>query len=99
MSTTDEALPGGIVWPPKVYWKNPDGTTNEHHDRDVKELINVGIEKIERDGMLCGIGVIDFADATVVVISKVIPHREVFEVHRMTENSILHGGFGKNPFE
>jgi len=98
MTTTGDALPGGIKYPPKVYWKNKDGSTNEHHDRDVKELISVGMEKIERDGMRCGIGVIDFADATVVVISTVIPYQEVFEVQRRNENSILHGGFGANPF-
>jgi hypothetical protein len=43
--------------------------------------------------MNAGIGVIDFADATVVVISQKIPHREVFEVQRPNENSIREGGF------
>jgi hypothetical protein len=98
VTSTDEAFVGGHRWPPKVYWRKPDGTDNELHDQHVKELVGVGIEKIARDNMNCGIGVIDFADATVVIISAVIPHGEVFVVNRMEENSILHGGFGDNPF-
>lgn len=72
---------------PKVLRNAPD------HDDKVRELISVGMEKVERDGLLRGIGVLEFDDATVVVISQRIPHREVFVTRRKGENSIRHGGF------
>lgn len=88
MPTVDEALPNPDTHgAPKVYHSDP------RHDERVRELIAVGMERIDRLSMNCGIGVIDFADATVVVISSVIPAHEVFEVQRPKENSILHGGF------
>lgn len=101
MSTTTELAlgdGGGSLGPPKVYWRKPDGSDNPDHDFHVRQLIGLGMERIEREGLTCGIGVIDFADCTVVVISKVIPHKEVFEMNRMMENSILDGRFGVNPF-
>lgn len=78
---------GGI---PKVYYDDPE------HDEKVRELIAVGMEKIERDGLMRGIGVMDFDDCTVVVISQRIPHREVFTTRLEGQNSIMHGGFGLN---
>lgn len=78
---------GGI---PKVYWDDP------HHDEKVRELIAVGIELIERKGLLCGVGVMDFDDCTVVAVSRTIPPREVFTTRLEGQNSILHGGFGLN---
>jgi len=86
--TVDEALPNPDTYgAPRVYHSDP------RHDEKVRELIGVGMERIDRLSMNCGIGVIDFADATVVVISTVIPHHEVFEVQRPNENSIRDGGF------
>jgi hypothetical protein len=78
---------GGI---PKVYYNDPE------HDEKVRELIAVGMELIERRGLLCGIGVMDFDDCTVVAVSQRIPHREVFETRLEGQNSILHGRFGLN---
>lgn len=75
---------------PKVYYDDPD------HDGKVRELIAMGMELIERRQMTCGVGVMDFDDCTVVVVSQRIPHREVFETRLEGQNSILHGGFGLN---
>jgi hypothetical protein len=63
------------------------------HDEKVRELIALAMEQIERKEMLRGVGVMEFDDATVVVISQVIPHREVFVTRCAGQNSILHGGF------
>jgi len=78
---------GGI---PKVYWNDP------HHDEKVRELIEVAMEKVQRDGLLRGIGVMDFDDCTVVAISHTVPHGEVFVTRLEGQNSIMHGGFGLN---
>jgi hypothetical protein len=87
-ATAAEALPApNTHGAPRVYHTDP------RHDERVRELIAVGMERIDRLSMNAGIGVIDFADATVVVISQKIPHREVFEVQRPNENSIREGGF------
>jgi hypothetical protein len=79
----------------KVYWTEPD------HDGKVQSWIAVAMKQAERElaaGWQRGVGVIDFADCTVVVLSDTIPLGEVFVVQRKTENSILHGGFGAAPF-
>jgi len=78
---------------PKVYWTNPDGSTNVNHDDTVRDLIERAQETCGRLSLDRGVGVIDFADCTVVVISQVIPAREVFVADRRTENSIA-AGFG-----
>lgn len=63
------------------------------HDDKVRELIALAIEQIDRKEMLRGVGVMEFDDATVVVISRVVPHKEVFVTRCEGQNSILHGGF------
>jgi hypothetical protein len=79
----------------KVYWTEPD------HDEQVHRWIAVAMRQAEREwtgyGPGYGVGVIDFADCTVIVLTAKIPLGEVMEVNRRTENSILHGGFGSAP--
>jgi hypothetical protein len=79
---------------PKVYWSDP------QHDDKVQNLIGEGMEACMRipDLWDCGIGIIDFADCTVVVITRAIPAHEVFVTNRRDENSI-HAGYGTNPFQ
>lgn len=78
----------------KVYWSDP------QHDEHVKEAIvqAMRIAETREEFHTWGIGVIDFADCTVVTLLRVIPQGEVFVMERRDENSILHGGFGDNPF-
>lgn len=83
----------------KVYWKNSDGTPNRNHDDEVRSQIEAAQVYLGERFMPHGIGVIDFADCTVIVASTKIPSKEVFTTDRMTENSILHGGFGTNPLK
>lgn len=78
---------------PKVYWRNPDGTVNVNHDDNVRDLIGQAQEHAGRLNLPHGIGVLDFADCTVVVLSRSIPSREVFVTERRGENSI-ESGFG-----
>jgi hypothetical protein len=78
---------------PKVYWRNSDGTVNVNHDDTVRDMIAAAQEHAGRHGLPHGIGVIDFADCTVVVLSKAVPSREVFVTERRGENSI-EAGFG-----
>ncbi len=82
-------IPGGA----KVYWTEPD------HDGKVQKWIAVAMRQAEREmhHQQMGVGVIDFADCTVIVLTAKIPLGEVMEVNRRTENSILHGGFGSAP--
>ena len=80
----------------KVFWDEPD------HDEKVAAWINVAIRQAEREwqsGEMVqrGVGVIDFQDCTVIVLSDRVPIGEVFVTQRKTENSILHGGFGAAP--
>jgi len=81
----------------KVYWNEDD------HDEKVQQWIQVAMRQAEREwtgyGPGYGVGVIDFADCTVIVLTQAIPLGEVFTMNRRLENSILHGGFGRNPFE
>jgi hypothetical protein len=81
----------------KVYWKNPDGSVNRNHDDEVRSQIEAAQVYLGERFMPHGIGVIDFADCTVIVASTKIPSKEVFVTDRKTENSILHGGFGTAP--
>ena len=80
----------------KVYWTEPE------HDDKVRAWVAVAMRQAEHDwtsvGRAHGVGVIDFADCTVIVLSDKIPLGEVFTMQRKTENSILHGGFGAAPF-
>lgn len=78
----------------KVYWTDPE------HDAHVHEAIGQAMHLAGTDARFrdWGIGVIDFADCTVVTLSRSIPQGEVFVMERKDENSILHGGFGDNPF-
>lgn len=78
---------------PKVYWRNADGSVNVNHDDTVRDLISAAMKYADDMGLARGIGVIDFADCTVVVLSERIPPREVFVTERRGENSIL-SGFG-----
>lgn len=78
---------------PKVYWRNADGSVNVNHDDTVRDLIGAAMKYADDMGLQRGIGVIDFADCTVVVLSERIPAREVFVTERRGENSIL-SGFG-----
>lgn len=52
--------------------------TDPLHEQHVKDAIGKAQVIAERDRDLGGIGVIDFHDATVVVISAKIPYGEVF---------------------
>lgn len=79
----DRPVGGGV----KVYWKD------EKHDDKVIHAIGVAQSMIEERGILGGVGVIDFADCTIVVVSRALQTREVRVVERREENSILHGGF------
>lgn len=83
----------------KILWRNPDGTPNRNHDDQVRDAVGHAQKIAYEKGLHCGIGIIDFADATIVFLSERIPDHEVFEMSRPTENSILHGGFGRNPFK
>lgn len=89
---------GDLVSGIKVYWQNPDGTTNYNHDDQVRDAIGECQKFIGERNLPHGIGVIDFADCTVVVASRAIPSKEVFVTDRTKDNSILQGGFGPNPF-
>ena len=79
----------------KVFWDEPD------HDEKVAAWINVAIRQAEREAQSGhpdkGVGVIDFQDCTVIVLSEQIPFGEVFVTQRKTDNSIIHGGFGAAP--
>ena len=77
----------------KVYWKLPGGMTNTKHDEEVADTISKAQTYLGDSGLSYGIGVIDFADCTVIVATDKIPPREVFVTQRPNENSILHGGF------
>jgi len=76
--------------PPFVPWDFPE------HDEAVKEIINVAFQYAEKMGVARGVGVIDFADGTVVVLSKTIPAGEMLPVDRRTENHLV--AFGIDPF-
>jgi hypothetical protein len=65
----------------------------DDHDGKVRELIALAIEQVERKQLMRGVGVMEFDDATVVVISAMVPHHEVFVTRCEGQNSILHGGF------
>jgi hypothetical protein len=78
---------------PKVYWTNPDGSTNVNHDDTVRDYISMAQRIADERGLMRGVGVIDFADCTVVVVSASVPPKEVFVADRRTENSIA-AGFG-----
>jgi hypothetical protein len=78
---------------PKVYWRNSDGTVNVNHDDTVRDYIAMAQRHADTHGLMRGVGVIDFADCTVVVISASVPPKEVFVTERRGENSI-ESGFG-----
>ncbi|MGV0949350.1 MAG: hypothetical protein ACOYB3_01670 [Azonexus sp.] len=77
----------------KVYWRNPDGTRNVNHDDLVREAVQRIQAACEAFPGLGGVGVIDFADATVIYRTQSAPEFEVVVADRKTENSILAGGF------
>ena len=77
----------------KVYWRNADGTPNVNHDDEVRTYIEAAQVHLGERFLPHGIGVIDFADCTVIVASEKIPTREVFVTQRPDENSIRDGGF------
>jgi hypothetical protein len=77
--------------PPFVPW------TFEEHDEAVRELIHFAWDYADKMGFNMGVGVLDFADGTCVVLTKTIPAGEMIRVDRKAENHIL-AGFGTNPF-
>jgi hypothetical protein len=76
--------------PPFVPWDFPE------HDDAVKEIINVAWQYAEKMGLLMGVGVLDFADGTVVVLSKNIGPGQMVAVDRRSENHLQ--AFGLDPF-
>jgi hypothetical protein len=76
---------------PKVYWRHADGSVNVNHDDHVRDLIDQATKYADDHGLTRGVGVIDFADCTVVVLSQAIPAREVFVTERRGDNSIESG--------
>lgn len=77
--------------PPFVPWDFAE------HDDAVKEIINVAWQFADRHMLVMGVGVLDFADGTVIVLSKSIPVGEMILLDRRFENHIL-AGFGTDPF-
>ena len=67
------------------------------HDDAVREIINVAWQYADKMGLQQGVGVLDFADGTVIVLSKTIAPGEMVMVDRTSENHI-HAGFGRDPF-
>ena len=78
--------------PPFVPWDFPE------HDEAVKEIIQVAWQYAAKMGLNMGVGVLDFADGTVVVLTHTVAADEMIRVDRMDENHIL-AGFAANPFE
>ena len=78
--------------PPFVPWDFPE------HDDAVKEIINVAWQYAAKMGLNMGVGVLDFADGTVVVLTHTVAADEMIRVDRHDENHIL-AGFAANPFE
>ena len=76
--------------PPFVPWTFP-----EHYDA-VREIVNIAWQYADKMGLRMGVGVMNFADGTVVVLSKNVGPGEVVVVDRRTENH-LHA-FGIDPF-
>ena len=87
MTGLDAARP---TEPPFVPWNFPE------HDDAVKEIINVAWKYAEKMGLLMGVGVMNFADGTVIVLSKNVGPDQMVAVNRMTENHLK--AFGIDPF-
>ena len=66
------------------------------HDDAVKEIIHVAWQYAEKMGLMMGVGVLDFADGTVIVLTKTIPPNDMVVVDRRFENHLI--AFGIDPF-
>lgn len=74
----------------KVFNRDP------KHDDKVRDAVARAMAEVDERHLHAGVFVIDFADATVSGISDRVPEREVLEISRRGENSILAGGFGSS---
>ena len=84
-------LDGKTADPPFVPWDFPE------HDDAVVEIMHTAHAYANKMGIRHGVGVINFADGTVIVLSHVIPPGETHVTNRMDENHIK-AGMGADPF-
>jgi hypothetical protein len=71
--------------------------TFPEHDDAVVEIAHAAHSYAAKMGLMHGVGIMDFADGTVIVLSHVIPPGETQVVNRRTENHIQ-AGMGRDPF-
>ena len=88
MSGLDKARPND---PPFIPWSFPE------HDSAVVEVAMVAHQYADKMGLMMGVGVLDFADGTVVVLSKKVPVGDTFVSNRRDENHYV-AGYAADPF-